>query len=67
MEVKYEKMKKFQEDVAEFYSHLKFIENNLSLSSTEILKKHNLYRRTLDRKFKKLYSSSNGYSETLST
>ncbi|QJA09387.1 hypothetical protein HF520_10640 [Romboutsia sp. CE17] len=65
------KMKRFQEDVAEFYSYLNFIENNLSLSSTEIikeiLKQHNLSRTKLDRKFKKLYSSNNGYPETLST
>ena len=65
------KMKRFQEDVAEFYSYLNLIENNLSLSSTEIIKKilktHNLSRTTLDRKFKKLYSSNNGYPQTLST
>ena len=65
------KMKRFQEDVVEFYSYLNLIENNLSLSSTEIIKKilkeHNLSRTTLDRKFKKLYSSSNGYPQTLST
>lgn len=65
------KMKRLQEDVVEFYSYLNLIENNLSLSSTEIIKKilktHNLSRTTLDRKFKKLYSSSNGYPQTLST
>ena len=33
----------------------------------KILKTHNLSRTTLDRKFKKLYSSSNGHTETLST
>lgn len=52
----YEKMKRPQEDLVEFYSYLNFIKNNLFLSSTEIikgiLKKHNLSRTTLDRKLK---------------
>lgn len=65
------KMKKFQEDVEEFYSYLNLIEKNLSLSSTKIiktiLKQHNLSRTTLDRKFKKLYSPNNEYQQTLST
>ena len=32
-----------------------------------ILKKYNLSRTTLNRKFKKLYLSNNGYPETVST
>ena len=65
------KIQKIQEEVAEFYSYLNIIEKNLSLSSTEIikriLKQHNISRTTLDRKFKKLYSPKNQYPQTLST
>ncbi len=65
------KIQKIQEEVAEFYSYLNIIEKNLSLSSTEIIKRiqkqHNLSRTTLDRKFKKLYSPKNQYPQTLST